>query len=102
MPRTPGPYLRQVPDLQVEADDEGVPADPQHQPHRVLPAQSEAVRARRRAAPRASPASSRRPAPPGLTAPTMMRYLDLYWMVPKMPRMTAMMCKKLARMGAHW
>lgn len=31
-----------------------------------------------------------------------MRYLDLYWMVPKMPRMTAMMCKKLARMGAHW
>lgn len=29
-------YLRQVPNLQVEADDEGVPADPQHQPHRVL------------------------------------------------------------------
>lgn len=27
--------LRQVPNLQVEADDEGVPADPQHQPHRV-------------------------------------------------------------------
>lgn len=37
----------------------------------------------------------------GPAVPTMMRYLDLYWMVPKMPRMTAMMCKKLARMGAH-
>lgn len=59
-----GAYLRQVPDLQVEADDEGVPADPQHQPHRVLPAQSEAVRARCCMAPRAPPAPSRCPAPP--------------------------------------
>lgn len=59
-----GAYLRQVPDLQVEADDEGVPADPQHQPHRVLPAQSGAVRARCCVAPRAPPAPSRCPAPP--------------------------------------
>lgn len=34
-------YLRQASDLQVEADDEGVPADPQHQPHRVLPGREE-------------------------------------------------------------
>lgn len=39
-----GHYLRQTSDLQVEADDEGVPADPQHQPHRVLP-RREPVRA---------------------------------------------------------
>lgn len=31
-----------------------------------------------------------------------MRYLDLYWIVPKIPKITAMMCKKFARMGAHW
>lgn len=33
---------------------------------------------------------------------TRMRYRDRYCTVPKMPRMTAMMCRKLARMGAHW
>lgn len=33
---------------------------------------------------------------------TRMRYRERYCTVPKMPRMTAMMCRKLARIGAHW
>lgn len=38
----------------------------------------------------------------GQVGHTRMRYRERYCTVPKMPRMTAMMCRKLARIGAHW
>lgn len=38
----------------------------------------------------------------GSMSHTRMRYRERYCTVPKMPRMTAMMCRKLARIGAHW
>lgn len=38
----------------------------------------------------------------GRVSHTRMRYRERYCTVPKMPRITAMMCRKLARIGAHW